>query len=312
MNINPTTQTHLFGLNSYLTSLIKLIDSNYLPNKIILSGPKGIGKSTLAHHFINYVFSKNEDFSYNVKTASINKLNRSYKLIENQSHPNFYRIDLIDEKKNIEINQIREMINYGNKSSFNAKPRFVLIDNLEYLNLNSLNALLKIVEEPNNNLFFILILNNNNRISDTLKSRCITFKINLSFEQSIEISNKLLNDSINKILHDDLINYYFTPGEIINLVHFAKSNNIDLKEYSLKKLLLLLIDKKYYTKDNFIKYYIFNIIQHYFLKLLHKSKRKKQILTLYNDFIRMNSNCSTFNLNYENLFMEFTSKVLNE
>ena len=49
------------------------------------------------------------------------------------------------------------MINYINKSSFNNIPRFILIDNIEHLNKNSTNALLKIIEEPNNNVFFILI-----------------------------------------------------------------------------------------------------------------------------------------------------------
>ena len=40
-----------------------------------------------------------------------------------------------DNKKTIDINQVRNLIQNLNKSSFNEKPRFVLIDNLEYLNL---------------------------------------------------------------------------------------------------------------------------------------------------------------------------------
>ena len=51
------------------------------------------------------------------------------------------------------------MINNLNKSSLNDKPRFVLIDNIEFLNVNSTNALLKILEEPSLNVFFILINN---------------------------------------------------------------------------------------------------------------------------------------------------------
>ena len=66
--------------------------------------------------------------------------------------------------------KIREMIKYANKSSFNKKPRFVLIDNVENLNINSLNALLKIVEEPNENLFFILVHDSRKKISESLFS----------------------------------------------------------------------------------------------------------------------------------------------
>ena len=77
------------------------------------------------------------------------------------------------------------MITYTNKSTFNNMARFILIDNIENLNKNSVNALLKIIEEPNENVFFILINNNEKNILPTLKSRCLTFKINFTFNESI-------------------------------------------------------------------------------------------------------------------------------
>ena len=66
-------------------------------------------------------------------------------------------------KKNIEISQIRKMIEYTNKSSFNNSPKLILIDNIENLNKNSVNALLKLIEEPKYNVFFILIHNCNKK-----------------------------------------------------------------------------------------------------------------------------------------------------
>ena len=51
-------------------------------------------------------------------------------------------------EKNIDIKQVRQLITNMTKTSLNTKPRFVLIDNIEFLNLNSINALLKILEEP--------------------------------------------------------------------------------------------------------------------------------------------------------------------
>ena len=125
-----------------------------MPNKILLSGKKGSGKSTLAYHLINYILSENEEYKYNLKNFCINKDNKSYKLLQNNSHPNFYLIDLLTEKKSIDVGQIREMINYTNKSTFNNMARFILIDNTENLNKNSVNALLKIIEEPNDCLLY--------------------------------------------------------------------------------------------------------------------------------------------------------------
>ena len=81
---------------------------------------------------------------------------------------------------------IRELISNLNKSSFNEKPRFVLIDNIEYLNVNSINALLKVLEEPSFKVHFILI-NNNKKILPTLLSRCINFKISLSNKENFRL-----------------------------------------------------------------------------------------------------------------------------
>ena len=84
----------------------------------------------------------------NLDNFEINVENQSFRTILNGSNPNFYIIDINSEKKFIDINQIRDLISKLNKSSFNNRPRFVLIDNIEFLNKNSINALLKTLEEP--------------------------------------------------------------------------------------------------------------------------------------------------------------------
>ena len=222
MKLKPCENTQIFGMDFFFNEITEIYKKNKMPTKILLSGKKGVGKSTLAYHIINYILSNDEDFKYDEKKLVINKENRSFKLIQNNSHPNFYLIDLLDDKKNIDVTQIREMITYSNKSSFNNMSRFILIDNVEKLNKNSVNALLKIVEEPNENIFFILINNSEKYILPTLKSRCLTFNINFTFNESMNISNQILNDNVFNLINYDLINYYNTPGEIINLINFSK------------------------------------------------------------------------------------------
>ena len=176
MNLEPSTQKNLYGHKLTFKTLTHLYMNNKLPSKILLSGEKGIGKCTLAYHLINFVLSKDEEYSYDYKNCEINFENKSFKLIQNNSNPNFNLIDVAKDKKNIDIAQIRELILNLNKSSFNLKKRFVLIDNIELLNTNSVNALLKVLEEPNENINFILI-NNNKRVISTLLSRCLNFKV---------------------------------------------------------------------------------------------------------------------------------------
>ena len=66
-------------------------------------------------------------------------------------------------------------------------PRFVVIDDIETLNINCINSLLKLIEEPPKN-FFILINNLSNKLSDTIKSRCLEFKF-LKEEEKNNIIN---------------------------------------------------------------------------------------------------------------------------
>ena len=266
MDIKPSKNIRLHALEFYFKQFTKLYNNKKMPNKILLSGKRGVGKATLAYHLINYALSLNEEFKYDVSKFYINKNNRSFKLIKNNSHPNFYLIDLMDEKKNIDIDQVRTMIAYTIKSSFNDSPRFILIDNIQYLNKNSNNALLKIIEEPNDGIFFILINNNEKNILPTLKSRCIVFKINLTFDETIKTTNLLLDKDIFEIINYDLINYYTTPGEIINLINFAEEKKINLKEFTTSELLILLIDSGYYKKNKYVKSLIINFIELFFLK----------------------------------------------
>ena len=308
MNLEPSSQLNLFSHREEFQKLINLYKNNNLPNKILFSGVKGIGKCTLAHHLINYILSSNEDFSYDLDNLKIIPDNKSFKLVQNKSNPNFILVDIQEEKKNIDISQIRNLILTLNKSSFNTKPRFVLIDNIELLNINAVNALLKILEEPNDNINFILI-NNNKRILPTLKSRCLNFKIRLTFKQSIEIANKILDNNYNGFLNEDLVNNYSTPGEILNLIDFANKNDIDLIETNLKDFIKKIIMEKLYKKNNSIKNLIYSLMEFYFRKNVSVTNIK--LINSYNYFLKKIENTKTFNLDEETLFMEFEDSILN-
>ena len=307
MNLNPATQLSLFGHQNEFINFIELYRNQKLPNKILLSGEKGVGKSTLSYHIINYILSNDEDFSYDSKSFKINPNNKTFKLITNKSNPNFISIDIDEDKKNIDINQIRNLILSLKKSSFNNKPRFVLIDNIEFMNKNSANALLKMLEEPSDNIFFILI-NNNKKILSTLKSRCLNYKIHLTSDQSFDITNKILGRNFMDLINDQIINNYSTPGVLLNLINFADKEDINLKEINLKDFIKKTIKEKKYKKNQFIQNLLYYLIEIYFRK--NTSIKSIKILNLHNYFLNKINNSRTFNLDTESLLMEFEDKVL--
>ena len=305
MNNSPEKQLNLYGLKKNFNELVYLYDQKKLPNKILLSGQKGIGKCTLAYHLVNYILSKEEDFSYNLDQNIINEKNRSFKLIQNKSSLNFILIDILPGKKKIDISQIRDLISSLNKSSLNTKPRLILIDNIQYLNINAVSALLKVIEEPNENIFFILINSTNNLVS-TLKSRCLDFKISLSNNNSIEICNKLLQKNISDLINKELLDYYISPGKIINLIKFSEENSIDLKEIELKEFLLLIIEKGYHKKDDSIKNIFYELFELFLINNI-----SLQYQNFYHDFIYQFNDMKKYNLDDEILLMKIKKELLN-
>jgi len=311
MNLSPTNNINLFGYKDFFIKLINLHEKKILPNKIILSGNNGIGKSTFVYHLINYFFSKNEDHKYNVKENVISEANNSYILIKKNCHPNLFLIKNVEEKSDSQISKVREMINFVNKSSFNNEFKIVLIDNIELLNTNSVNALLKVIEEPNNKLYFFLIHGNNINILDTLKSRCIEFKMFLQNKDSLKTINYLINNNFYSNLNDDFKNIYNTPGEIIHLYNFFKDNKID-EQISIDEFLKLIINKSLFKKNLYIKSNLNRFIELYFKKKIYYFNSKDNIYYLYKYFLSKINECSKYNLDFESVLIEFKGKIINE
>ncbi len=311
MDFEPLNQQKLLGYNSLFVTFTTLLEKKILPNKMIISGPKGIGKSTFAYHFINYILSKNEMFPYDINKFEIHSENKSFKLIKNLTHPNFHLIDLLDDKKIIEISQIRKAISYSQKTSFDNNYRIVLIDNIEFLNIYSSNALLKIIEEPNEKLIFILIHNNSKKIIETIKSRCIIYKKKFTFNENLSIASKLVDVNLKNYFSESIINYYFTVGDFLYLYNFSKKNKLDLQQMSLKSLLIYLINFKNNKNEPELINFIYKLIESYF----HYSFLNNKNINLYNFykyFIKKINYTNKFNLDIESLFLEFKNKVINE
>ena len=171
-------------------NIINSFQSNTLSNSNIIYGDRGIGKSTFVYHFVFNIFdylSENDN--------SINSFNHRLH-IQNKTHPNFYIIDkLVNEKTNklnnhIIIDQIRNLENFINKSSLIKLPKIILIDNADYLNQNSSNALLKLLEEPKKDNYFFLISHQISSLIPTIRSRCIKFLFKkLKYTEFINIIN---------------------------------------------------------------------------------------------------------------------------
>ena len=247
---NPKKQLSLFGYESFFNSFIKLFLLGKLPKAILLTGPKGLGKSTFLYHFINFILSKNEEKKYSIKNQKINEDNLSYKLLSNNTHPNFFLLDKHLSDNEIKIENVRFLRKFLTKTSYSKNLKLVLIDNAESLNKNSLNALLKPIEEPTTNTFFFVVYNSFSNIPDTLKSRCFEYKIFFTEDEKRKILDKIVSSENNnrKFNYIEKSLYAETPGNIIN--YMLNFNNVDEEILSNKLLSIIYLTDKYKKDKN--------------------------------------------------------------
>jgi len=135
----------------------------------------------------------------------------------------------------------------------------------------------------------------------------LNFKISLNNHQINNINNSLFDDDLRNLINDDFIDYYNTPGNIYQLLKFAKEKEIDLKKIDLKKFLSLMIDKSYFKEDIKIKNLLYDLIEFFLLKKLSVFYGD-----IYSYFLKKINQTKNFNLDDESLFLEINSKLLNE
>ena len=307
-------QLHLYGYRNYFTLFSSLFEKGLLPNNILISGRKGIGKSTFVYHFVNFILTKNEEFAYDNKNFNINENNSSYNQLNDGIHPNLFIIDDNVLNKDIKIELIRNLINFINKSTFSKDLKIIIIDNSENLNLNSMNALLKVLEETARNTYFFVINSNPYKIIDTFKSRFSEFKLNLKFKDKEEIILKLL-DQYNITLNDkNIINNFRheSPGNFINM--YNEFLDLDKRNINDEIQQISLFMKKYENEknNNYFNYISLLIEKFYtYLSISNINNINKYynncfaILTQLNDMKK-------YNLNEKSSFNNIKNILINE
>ena len=202
-------QNNIFGNRKTINFFLKNLSNNIDGNTWMIIGPKGVGKSTLT------------------KLISANLLNVEY---NNQNDSTFFHPDLVllnrSEKKNISVEEIRNLKNLFLKTSFSGSYRIAIIDSINDLNLHGHNALLKTIEEPPKGSFIFLINHQINDVPATVKSRCKLLFLNSISDTEVLNILKKMNFSNNK---EELYFYSkISNGSIGDAIFFLKNKSLDL------------------------------------------------------------------------------------
>ena len=187
---HPKITETLFGHQFAEQEIINCYNSGKLHHGWLITGPKGIGKATLAYKITRFILNQHNNLGSNTglfedPTVSKNTLNiesdpktiESIKVI-NKSHPNLLIIErsTSDQTKkirqNIVLDDVKGLDNFLHMTANEDGWRVIIIDAIDDMNINAANYILKLLEEPPKNVLFLIIAHNLGRVLPTIKSRC--------------------------------------------------------------------------------------------------------------------------------------------
>ena len=291
--LNPLLSNKLIAHKKNFNFLVNL-KKNKFPKALLLTGPSGLGKLTFVNHFLNYLHKRS---NYNIQNMEINCDSLFYKNVNLKSQENIFYLNL-EENEPLKIDQIRNLRLEITKSLINEKERFIIIDRVETLNHNCLNAILKIIEEPSDINNFILINNKTKTLLETIRSRCFEIKVTISEAERLDVINYLkekykIEDNFN------LFESYLTPGNYISYYNIIKENDLFDKNYLFFIEYLIKLYKKN-GRSKYIELIKLKTDLHFSNLILENKKNidtflklKDSISLIINDFLKYNLNAQS-------------------
>lgn len=176
---HPRLTHELFGHAEAERELYLSYHSGRLPQAIIIGGPPGIGKATLAWRIARFLLAY-PDLSACPEKADFSVLpgHPVARQIAALSHPDIVLLrrewnpETSKLSSQIAVDDIRRAIHMFQQAAGQGGYRVALIDCAEDLNASSANALLKVVEEPPPRSLFLIVAHRPGRMLATLRSRC--------------------------------------------------------------------------------------------------------------------------------------------
>ncbi|OGY44232.1 MAG: DNA polymerase III subunit delta' [Candidatus Buchananbacteria bacterium RIFCSPHIGHO2_02_FULL_38_8] len=224
-------------------NIISYLQGNIVVDKVshayLFLGPDHIGKTTLAKYFVNSLVCEN----LNHKDCAIPCGQcKCCQQVINKIHPDIVWVEReVDEKngklrKNISIEQIRELQNRLSLHSFLNSFKIAVINEAEHLSKEAANSLLKVLEEPTPKTVLILLTNSISAMPRTVISRCQVIKFLPVSE--VEIINYLAKEGLTKKKAKVLAALaYGRPGLAINYLN--EPENLEEYRQKIKDFFLL-------------------------------------------------------------------------
>jgi len=197
----PRYTHQVFGHQAAERVFLDAFNSDRLHHAWLISGPKGVGKATLAWKFAKFLLTQpvesgpglfGEALPIDAPTSlQTDPENPDVQRIEAGGHGGLKLVERTENEKtgklrnDIVIDDIRSVISFFSQTAAEGGWRVAIIDAADEMNSNAANALLKVLEEPPERSILFLVAHSPGKLLPTIKSRCRNLKLNPLTEDSV-------------------------------------------------------------------------------------------------------------------------------
>jgi len=171
LKYRPQTFSELLGQDVMVQTITNSIKLNKVPNAYLLTGIRGVGKTTAAR-IIAKALNCNKHFDYGSESKTNKFCNCDE--ISNSKHLDVLEMDAASRTG---IDDVRELIESSKYNPTSAKYKIIILDEVHMLSKQAFNGLLKTLEEPPPHLKFIFATTEVKKIPVTIISRCQRFDL---------------------------------------------------------------------------------------------------------------------------------------
>lgn len=154
----------VLGHQSVESRFAEALASGRLHHAWLLHGMKGIGKAVLAEKLAARLLCEHHTDCGECHAC---------RMLSAGSHPDMHHVSLLEEKRDINIDQVRDVLEFLSLSGAESERRVVILDDAERLNGQAANALLKGLEEPSPGSLLLIVCADMMKLPATIRSRCL-------------------------------------------------------------------------------------------------------------------------------------------